>query len=284
MNFITPNNKNYSLLDSGNGMKLERFGNVTLLRPEPEAIWTPSNIRLWDDVDYKYNRNGKDKWVKSKNTPESWVINYGGIDLLVKPTAFKHTGLFPEQLSNWEYFKKNTKDKKGLKVLNLFGYTGAFSVVALSLGHSVTHVDSSQGVNDWLNKNVKLNSLDGKNLKIITDDVMLFVKRLVKRGEKFDWVIMDPPAFGHGTGKELWKIERDLPDLIDNVISILTDNPGGIILSGYSAGYSPESYKNLLLPFKKLYGGEVESGTMSIKEESNDRLLTLGIVARWSTK
>ena len=288
--FITPNDKNYSLVDSGNGMKLERFGDITLLRPEPEAIWMPGNIRLWDNADYRYDRNNKDKWIKNKNTPESWTINYGEINLLIKPTAFKHTGLFPEQLSNWEYFKRNTKGKKGLKILNLFGYTGAFSVFALSLGHNVTHVDSSQGVNDWLSKNVKLNNLDKKGLptqtglKIITDDVSLFIKRLIKRGEKFDWVIMDPPAFGHGSGKELWKIERDLPNLIDNVMSILTDKPGGIILSGYSAGYSPESYKNILLPFKKIYGGEVESGTMTIKEESTDRLLTLGIVARWSTK
>lgn len=284
MNFITPNDKNYSLVDSGNGMKLERFGDVTLLRPEPEAIWMPNKVNLWDNADYTYYREGKDKWQKAKNTPEFWEINYGGINLVIKPTAFKHTGLFPEQLSNWEYFTKHTKGQKNLKVLNLFGYTGAFSVLALSLGHQVTHVDSSQGVNDWLVQNAKLNNLDLKNLKVITDDVMLFVKRLIKRGEKFDWIIMDPPAFGHGTGKELWKIERDLPDLIDNVHHILTDKPGGIILSGYSAGYSPESYKNILLPFKKLYGGEVESGTMSIKEESSDRLLTLGIVARWSTK
>lgn len=282
--FITPNDKNYSLVDSGNGMKLERFGNITLLRPEPEAIWMPNKVNLWDVADYTYYREGKDKWQKSKNTPESWEINYGGINLLIKPTAFKHTGLFPEQLSNWEYFTKHTKAHMNLKVLNLFGYTGAFSVLALSLGHHVTHVDSSQGVNDWLVQNAKLNNLDLKNLKVITDDVMLFVKRLIKRGEKFDWIIMDPPAFGHGTGKELWKIERDLPDLIDNVHHILTDIPGGIILSGYSAGYSPESYKNVLLPFKKLYGGEVESGTMSIQEENSDRLLTLGIVSRWSTK
>ncbi|OGI78591.1 hypothetical protein A3C57_00840 [Candidatus Nomurabacteria bacterium RIFCSPHIGHO2_02_FULL_33_12] len=288
--FITPHDKNYSLLDSGNGMKLERFGDVVLIRPEPEAIWMPLDIKLWGNADYTYDRDGKDKWIKKKNAPENWITNYGGINLIIKPTSFKHTGLFPEQLSNWEYFKEKTKGQKNLKVLNLFGYTGAFSVYALSLGHNVTHVDSSQGVNDWLNENCKLNKLDTKNLdgngslKIITDDVNVFVKRLIKRGEKFDWIILDPPAFGHGTGKELWKIERDLPDLIDNIGLLLTESPGGIILSGYSAGYSPESYKNILLPFQKLFGGSIKANTMCIKEENSNRLLTLGIVSRFSTK
>lgn len=281
--FITPNDKSYSLIDSGNGMKLERFGDVSLLRPEPEAIWMPAHIELWDNVDYKYDKDGK-KWNKNKNAPENWVINYGGIDLLIKPTAFKHTGLFPEQLSNWEYFKEHTAGQKNLKILNLFGYTGAFSVLALKLGHNVTHVDSSQGVNDWLVQNVKLNNLDLKNLKVITDDATSYIKRLIKRGDKFHYIIMDPPAFGHGTGKELWKIERDLPNLIDNVGLLLSDKPSGIILSGYSAGYSPESYKNILLPFQKLFGGEIESDVMTIKEQNSNRFLTLGITARWSTK
>ncbi len=278
---ITPKDNTYSLIDSGNEMKLERFGDITLLRPEPEAIWLPKKIEEWNDVDYRYDREGKDKWQKSKSTPDSWHITYGGINLIIKPTAFKHTGLFPEQLSNWEYFKEKTKGTKNLKVLNLFGYTGGFSVLALSLGHHVTHVDSSQGVNDWLLENCKINELDTKNLKLITDDAPAFVRRLIKRGEKFDWIILDPPAFGHGKGKELWKIERDLPSLIDDIGLLMSDAPGGVILSGYAAGYSPETYRNLLLPFTDLYGGDIEADAMTIQEESG-RQLTLGIVARWS--
>jgi 23S rRNA (cytosine1962-C5)-methyltransferase len=282
--YITPKTNNYELIDSGNSMKLERFGNVTLLRPEPEAIWIPNNPELWDDVDFIFNKNAKGNWQTKRGQKSSWEIEYGGLNFLIKPTAFKHTGLFPEQLSNWEYFEKVSKGKK-LKVLNLFGYTGAFSMLALKLGHDVVHVDSSQGVNDWLKENCKLSKLDTQNLKVITDDVVAFVKRLVKRGEKFDFIVLDPPAFGHGTKtSELWKIEEDLPRLIETLGLIMTDKPAGIIISGYAAGYSPETYKNLLLPFKKIFGGEIEADVMTIEESKTKRQLTVGIAARWHVK
>lgn len=280
--YITPKTDSYELIDSGNSMKLERFGNIALLRPEPEAIWNPAKPELWDNADFVFNKNAKGNWNIKKGTPNSWEIEYGGLNFLIKPTAFKHTGLFPEQLSNWQYFEKISKNKK-LRVLNLFGYTGAFSMLALKLGHEVVHVDSSQGVNDWLKDNCKLSKLDTSNLKIITDDVVSFVKRLVKRGEKFDFILLDPPAFGHGTkSSELWKIEEDLPRLIDTLGLILVDNPTGIIISGYAAGYSPETYKNLLMPFKKIFGGVIEGDVMTIEESSTKRMLTIGIAARWS--
>lgn len=282
--FITPKDKNYKLIDSGNGLKFEQFGDYNLVRPEPEAIWLPKNQDQWINADFTFNKNKEDNWLKSKDVPNSWIMNYGGMDLKIKPTAFKHTGLFPEQLSNWEYFTNKTKGQKNLKVLNLFGYTGAFSLLALKLGHKVTHVDSSQGVNDWLKENCELNKIKTTDLKIITDDVMVFIKRLIKRGDKFDWIILDPPAFGHGKGKELWKIEKDLPDLINAIGLIMEDKPSGIILNGYSAGYNPESYRNILLPFQELYGGQIEADFMSIQETNSDRQLTLGIVARWNTK
>ncbi len=275
----TPKDPNYELIDSGNSMKLERFGDVTLLRPEPEAIWNPEKIELWDDADFKYERNSKDKWQKKRGLPDSWAINYGGINLLIKPTAFKHTGLFPEQLSNWQRFEEITQGKK-LKVLNLFGYTGAFSVLALKMGYAVTHVDSSQGVNDWLKDNCKLNNLNTSNLKIITDDVNSFIKRLIKRGETFDVIVLDPPAFGHGAKKEIWKIEDDLPNLINSLGFIMSPKPTMVILSGYAAGYSAETYKNLLLPIQKSFGGKIESDTMAI-EDSSGRNLSIGIAARW---
>ncbi len=278
--FITPKDSNYELIDSGNEMKLERYGNITLMRPEPEAIWNKAMPELWDNADFRYERDSKSKWIKSGNLADSWNIEYGGIKLLIKPTAFKHTGLFPEQLSNWKFLENISKGKK-LKVLNLFGYTGGASVVALKLGHFVTHVDSSQGVNDWLMENCKLTNVDIKNLKVITDDVMTFIKRLIKRGEKYDVIVLDPPAFGHGTKKELWKIEEDLPHLIDSLGLILTDKPTAIILSGYAAGYSPETYKNLLEPIRESYGGKIEADYMSIKESNTERLLTIGIAARW---
>lgn len=280
--FITPIDQNYELLDSGNGMKLERFGDYTLLRPEPEAIWLPQHPEIWDAANFIYERESKSKWKKSNPAlPDSWVISYGELRLLIKPTAFKHTGLFPEQLSNWEYLKEKTKGKRNLKILNLFGYTGAFSIVALSLGHHVTHVDSSQGVNDWLKENCALSKINTKNLKIITDDVSAFIKRLVKRGEKFDLILLDPPAFGHGAKKELWKIEENLPQLMDSLGLILSDEPCGIIISGYAAGYSAETYKNLLRPFQEIFSGTIESDVMTIQESKTNRQLALGIAARW---
>jgi len=278
--FITPKDKNYELIDSGNEMKLERFGRYILARPEPEAIWNKSLPELWDSADFVYDRNSKSKWIKNKNIPESWNIEYGGIDLIIKPTAFKHTGLFPEQLSNWQFLEK-VSSKKNLKVLNLFGYTGAFSIYALSLGHTVTHVDSSQGVNDWLKENCKLNKADTKNIKIVTDDVMAFTKRLIKRGETFDVIVLDPPAFGHGAKKELWKIEEDLPKLINDLGLLLSKNPVCVILSGYSAGYSAETYKNLLMPLVEALGGSIEASTMTVQESNSKRMLSIGIAARW---
>ncbi len=285
--FKTPRDENYKLIDSGLGMKLEQFGNYTLLRPDPEAIWLPNKNEEWDKADFIYQRDAQVKWKKVNNIPESWIMEYGGLKFKIKPTAFKHTGLFPEQLSNWEYFKEKSEiwkksGRKNLKVLNLFGYTGAFSMLALSLGHEVTHVDSSQGINDWLKENCKISNLDTQKLKIITDDVSAFIKRLIKRKETFDVIILDPPAFGHGTKKELWKIEDDLPNLIESLGLILSDKPSCVILSGYSAGYSAETYKNLLLPFKEIYGGEVEADIMTIQENNTERYLTLGIAARWA--
>jgi len=290
--FKTPKDNGYELLDSGNSMKLERFGDYILVRPEPEALWMPSNTELWDKANYIYNKLVKNNWQKDRNSPEKWTTTYGGMDFLIKPTAFKHTGLFPEQLSNWQYFEKISKNlpagKQGkkLKVLNLFGYTGGFSMLALKLGHDVVHVDSSQGVNDWLNQNCKLSNIDTKNLKTITDDVNAFIRRLVKRGEKFDFIVLDPPAFGHGSKtSELWKIEEDLSNLIETLGLVLNDKPAGIIISGYAAGYSPETYKNLLLPFVNVFGGTIEADVMTIEESGkNGRMLTVGITARWSTK
>lgn len=279
--FLTPKETTYKLIDSGNSMKLERFGEYTLLRPEPEALWLPKKPELWNDADFIYDRNSKSKWKKKPGTKDSWAMEYGGLTLTIKPTAFKHTGLFPEQLANWEYFRTKTAGKKNLKVLNLFGYTGAFSMVALQAGHEVTHVDSSQGVNDWLKENCALSKLATDKLKIITDDVGAFVKRLIKRGEKFDIILLDPPAFGHGTKKELWKIEEDLPRLMDSLGLLLTDKPCGIIISGYAAGYSAETYRNLLLPFQEIYGGVVEADIMTLQENTAERYLTLGISARW---
>lgn len=280
---ITPKQKSYALVDSGNSLKLEKFGDYLLIRPEPEAIWQPNDQALWEKADFIFNKDYPNNWQKTQdNLPDSWVINYGGLNIKIKPTSFKHTGLFPEQLSNWEYLENITKGKKDLKILNLFGYTGGFTMKGLSLGHKVTHVDSSQGVNTWLLENIVESNLNKDNLKVITDDVMTFVKRIIKRGEKFDIIILDPPAFGHGIKKnDLWKIEKDLPIIIDLIKEILTEKPLSIIMSGYSAGYNAETYKNLLLPFKETFGGEIESDVLCLQEENNIRFLAVGIVARW---
>ena len=276
-------NKNgYELIDSGGGMKLERFGQCILARPEPEALWHKSNARLWENIDAIFETETDRKWkIINKKMPQSWVIEHGGIQFKIALTSFKHTGIFPEQIDNWDYIRKNFAGKN-LKVLNLFGYTGGASLAAAMAGNTVLHIDSSPAVNNWMLENAKLNKVPQDKIRFLTDDAFSYVRRALKRGETFDLIILDPPAFGHGIKKsELWKIENDLPQLLDAIGGLLSKNPAGIIISGYAAGYSKDTYTNLLMPFTSAYGGSIEAKDMSLVETSHNRKLTIGIVARW---
>lgn len=286
--------KDYELIDSGDGEKLERFGDVLLSRPDPQALWQKSNSEIWKKAVAVYERNervGAWKFLNKKDESEikdSWTIDFGGLKLKIKPTPFKHTGLFPEQKNNWLWLEdviKNDNDSEEnteIEVLNLFAYTGGASLACAKAGAKVVHIDSSNSAMTWARENAELSGLEDKPIRWILEDVKSFVDKELKRGRKYDGIIMDPPAFGHGTKKEIWKIEQNLMPLIEKCFLLLKDKPKFFLLNGYSAGYSPLAYNNLLLPLKEKFGGNVENGELTIKESGEKaRLLSCGIFARW---
>ncbi len=283
---ITPQEDSYALLDSGEGMKLERFGDCVLSRPDPEALW-PKKLapEEWAKADAAFSRKGATgAWKTKKDFPKSWVIPYGGLKLELRPTSFKHVGLFPEQKSHWEWLaKKIVGVKRPIKVLNLFAYTGAASLSAAEAGAEVTHLDSSKVAIEWAKKNAELSGLSRMPIRYIEDDALKFLRREVKRGNKYDVVIMDPPAFGHGSGATLWKIERDFYELFTLAEQVLSENPLAFIVNGYTAGYSPLTLENNVRSLKEKFGGTIESGELAIAEEGSERLLPAGVFSRWST-
>lgn len=284
----TIKSKDYELLDSGNGLKLERYGKIVFSRPDPEALW---NYKLptqtWDHADAIFVRRGtKSEWNLKSTVPKQWDIEFGGYKFIIKPTSFKHTGLFPEQLANWDWMKnvieKNKKNyNEPIQVLNLFGYTGGATLACADAGAEVTHVDGSKTAVAWARENAELSNLSDKPIRWIIDDCIMYLRREVKRGRKYDAILMDPPAFGHGPKDELWKIEENFLELIDLCNQVLSDNPLFVLINGYTAGYSPIAYQNCLLDMMKDAKGKIEIGELTIAESNSDRLLPCGIFARW---
>ena len=268
----TESQPEYELIDSGSNYKLERYGKFVLSRPDPQALWAT------DRKNWKFDAEFKDDWNK---TIEPWSIDFGGLKLQIKLSPFKHTGLFPEQIVNWQWMEKLiTESKQPVKVLNLFGYTGGASLICAKAGAEVTHVDASKSAITWANENASLSNLQDKPIRWILDDALEFVKKEIRRGNKYDAIVMDPPSFGRGAKGEVWKIEEGFLDLMDNCFKLLSDNPLFFVLNGYSAGYSAIAYEENLKPLQKKYGGSIESGELAI-QDSNKRLLPCGIVARW---
>jgi 23S rRNA (cytosine1962-C5)-methyltransferase len=277
--------KDYELIDSGSGEKLERYGNFIISRPDPEALWNKKSKDIWKDIDLRFERNGnKSKWIIKNETPKDWIINYGGLNMSIKPTSFKHIGIFPEQLSNWEWMKEviSKNKEREISVLNLFAYTGGATLACASVGASVCHVDSSKMAVSWAKENSKLSNLEDKPIRWIIEDVLSFLKREIKRGRKYDAIIMDPPSFGHGPKDELWKIEENFFELMKLCEEILSDDPVFVLINGYTAGYSGITYENNLKDLMKKYKGKIESGELAVEESDSDRLLPCGIFARWS--
>jgi 23S rRNA (cytosine1962-C5)-methyltransferase len=282
---VTHASKDYELLDSGEGEKLERFGEVVLARPDPQALWRKHLPGAeWGKAHAVFSRDGANgSWKITKGTPEKWNIDFNGLRLSIKPTAFKHTGLFPEQSMNWEWMKRviGNADTKDIEVLNLFGYTGGASLICAEAGAKVVHVDASQAAINWGKENAELSGLRDKPIRWMLDDARVFVEREIKRLRKYDAIIMDPPAFGHGAKKELWKIEEHFLNLVEDCMKLLKDKPLFFLINGYSAGYSALAYRNNLLDLEKKFGGKVEIGELVIEETGSKRLLPAGIFARW---
>lgn len=288
MTEITKPQKEYELLDSGEGEKLERYGQHILRRPDPQALWKKNlSPKEWADADASFLREGRDgHWAFKKNIPKSWNIEFGGLKIKIAPTPFKHTGLFPEQLSNWQWaeelIRKRIGAGKEVSVLNLFGYTGGATLSAAKAGASVCHVDASKSAISWGRENAALSALSDKPIRWIPDDAFGFVKKELRRGKKYDGIIMDPPSFGRGAKGELWKIEDDFVEFVEECKKLLSDKPLFFLISGYAAGYSSVAYKQNISDLVSKFGGALEDGELAIEEKSGSRLLPCGIFGRWS--
>ena len=259
-------------------------------RPDPQALWNRNlSDKEWKEADaFFYRESDKKGWRKDKEMQNEWQISFDDLRFNIKPTAFKHTGVFPEQEPNWQFikFKIESEKSKGrmepIKILNLFGYTGGATLAGLSAGAEVTHVDGSKSAITWAKENAELSGLIDKPVRWIIDDARKFVMREIKREVKYDAIMMDPPSFGRGGKGEIWKIEDDFLKLLEECSKILSDNPLFFIINGYASGYSAQAYLNALEPIVKKFEGEVEIGELTIEESKTGRLLPCGIFARWS--
>lgn len=269
----------YEILAMSNGYKYERWNNITLKRPDSEIIW-PDNENIKVDARYTRSNTGGGMWEKLSNIPDSWQIHYKDLVFNLKLMGFKHTGLFPEQAYNWDLIRKTIKNSnRKCKVLNLFAYTGAASIAALKEGAEVVHVDSSRGMIDWAKENVKSNHLENETIRFLVDDVKKFVKRELRRGNKYDIILMDPPSFGRGAKNEVWSIEKDLYNLVDDCTKLLSDKPLLFIINSYTTGLSNTVIENIL--HKTLTKeGTITSTELGIKAKNN-LILPCGNTTRW---
>ena len=281
--------KDYELIDTSNGEKLERWKDFYLLRPDPQIIWNNGNLieknRKVIHAHYHRSDKGGGAWENLKNIKPVWQVSYKELTFNIKQMGFKHTGLFPEQAVNWDFMMNKIKNsKREVKVLNLFAYTGGATVACLKAGASVVHVDSSRGMTDWAKENVKTNELDSCNVRYIVDDVVKFVKREIRRGNKYDAIVMDPPSYGKGANKEVWNIEKDLFPLVELCCEILSDKPLFFIINSYTTGLSKEVFTNVLkLTVGKKYEGKIYSEEIGLKPKNNDITLPCGICSRFES-
>ena len=283
----------YELLDTGEGEKLERFGKYIFVRPYEDAFWpkalTKEIQKTWEQADGKFwssKVGAKAGWKMSKMPFGRWEMEYKGIKFLASPTPFRHLGFFPEQASHWDFIEtrlhQDFDGQRKIKFLNLFGYTGVASLFALRAGAEVTHVDASKQTLNWAKENQKLSGLDKLPMRVIEDDVLKFLEREIKRGNKYDAIIMDPPKFGRGPKGETWKIEKNLPKLLSLVQKVLSDKPLFVILTSYATSSSSLSIGYALEEVMKNFSGKVEAGELCILENSNNRIISLAHTAVWS--
>ena len=276
--------KDYELLDLAHKDKLERWGNLILARPDPQVIWDEEKSDLWNKADAKYTRSntGGGSWqIINPKMPNEFIVKYQDLAFKLKLMGFKHTGLFPEQAVNWNLIRDLIRNEnREVKVLNLFAYTGAATVAALKEGASVVHVDSSRGMVDWAKENVKLNNLEDKKVRFIVDDCLKFVKREIKRGNKYDIILMDPPSFGRGSKREVWQVEKDLFNLISLCEELLSDDPLLFLVNSYSTGLSKTIIEDALkLTVLKKYDGDIVASEIAVK--NSNLILPCGMTTYW---
>ncbi len=277
MDILIPNNwRDYELIDTGGGMKLERWGQYVMVRPDQRIIWKKGDPEVWKKADAVFEN---ENWNFRSEPPTDWVISWEKLRFKLRPTDFKHTGIFPEQAVNWQWIASQISSHKPQipKILNLFAYTGGATMAAALAGAEVTHVDSSKPAMTWAGENAKLSGIS--NIRWIQDDVLKFVKREIKRGAKYDGIIMDPPRFGRGASGEVWKLEEKLPELVWACKELLSPTPQFFLINAYTADLSSIALGNLL---RDVLGQEVEYGELGLCESSRGRILPAGIFARWS--
>ena len=277
--------KDYECISAGNGEKLERWGNVILRRPEPLAMWPVTINNVWKNVDATYTRSkdGGGSWSFKHELPDFWIIDYKNLKFKVSPTNFKHTGLFPEQATNWDFMiEKIKKENRKIKVLNLFGYTGGATIACSYAGADVVHVDASKGMVLWAKENAYLNNLQSNNIRYIVDDCLKFVEREIRRNNKYDAIVMDPPSYGRGPSGEVWKLEHNLDNLIKKCCEILSDEPLFFLINAYTTGISSTVLNNILkINIEHKYGGIVDHGEIGLPISDNNLILPCGIYGRW---
>lgn len=281
--------KEYECLDAGNGEKLERWGNIILRRPDPQAIWNAEYTNQWKNNDGHYIRSDKGggEWKFPKRLPEYWTIKYNNLIFKVSPTNFKHTGLFPEQSTNWDFMMNKIKEsKRKIKVLNLFAYTGAASMACSSAGADVVQVDASKGMTEWAKENMRLSNLEDNSIRFIVDDCLKFVEREHRRGNKYDAIVMDPPSYGRGPNGEIWKFENSIYELINAIMQILSDDPLFVLINSYTTGISSTVLENILKTtiLQKYPKGIVDAGEVGLPITRDNLILPCGIYGRWQKK
>lgn len=280
--FLADKFKEYTVLDTGGGEKLEDIGGITLQRPDPQVIWERQRPDIWKPhAVYDRSSSGGGSWRFIKSVPDRWTISYGKLKFYIRPTGFKHIGLFPEQSVNWDYIMKSIKESgRDIRLLNLFAYTGGATVAALAAGASVVHVDAAKSMNDWAKENVQLSGLNG-DVRFLADDCLKFVQREIRRGSVYDAIVMDPPSFGR-SGSNVWKLEDSLFPLITESAKLLSKTPLFFIVNAYTTGLSDIVTANMLeIAIRSKLGGSIESGTLALPQKYSNVLLPCGTTARW---
>ena len=276
--------KDYEVLDTSGGEKLERWGDYLLVRPDPQVIWnTPKDLPGWRKMNGHYYRSSKGggEW-EFFDLPKQWEIAYKDLRFNLKPFSFKHTGLFPEQAVNWDWFSDKIKNAgRPVKVLNLFAYTGGATLAAAAAGAAVTHVDASKGMVNWAKENAKSSGLEAAPIRWLVDDCMKFVEREIRRGNHYDGIIMDPPSYGRGPKGEIWKIEDSIYDIIKLCTQILSDAPLFFLVNSYTTGLAPAVLTYMLSTELKRFGGHVDSQEIGLPVTKTGLVLPCGASGRW---
>ena len=283
---FSENWRDYELIDTSDGERLERWGDIILIRPDPQIIWNSKKKNpLWRDAHARYHRSNKGggHWETYKKVPDRWTINYGGLVFNIKPMGFKHTGVFPEQALNWDFAaEKIRQENRPVKVLNLFGYTGCATLSCMNAGASVCHVDASKGMVQWAKENAQSSGIADKPVRWLVDDCVKFVQREIRRGNRYDGIIMDPPSYGRGPGGEVWKLEEQLYSLVDLCKQVLSNNPLFFILNSYTTGLSPAVMEYLLgVMLQNPFGGRVSSDEIGLRVTDTGLILPCGSTAIW---